>query len=114
MGDRRNRSDNRILFEQSGDHRRVEVGTNSHDYAISEIDYPAVEVIEAHAVLGCRERVKFNYRHIVLYEQIRHMELRTLWENLAQLGEGTFRESLLATVVAGERMGGLTFQGALV
>ena len=54
MENRRSRSDYRILLKQSGDHRRVEVGTNSHDQSVSEIDYPAVVVVEAHAVLGCR------------------------------------------------------------
>jgi hypothetical protein len=32
------------------------------------------------------------------------MELRAVWENLAQLGEGAIRESLLASVVTGERV----------
>jgi predicted component of viral defense system (DUF524 family) len=46
--------------------------------------------------------MKFNYRLVVLYYQILHMELRAVWENLSQLGEGVLRESLLATVVTGE------------
>src|ERR1700684_42182 len=105
MGDRRSRSGNRILLEQSGDHRRVEVGTNSHDQFLSEINYPAVAIVEAHAVRRRRQRMKFDYRLVVLYDQILHMELRAVWENLAQLGEGALPESLLATVVTGERVG---------
>src|SRR6202167_5992720 len=49
--------------------------------------------------------MKFDYRLVVLYDQILHMELRAVWENLAQLGEGALPESLLATVVTGEGVG---------
>ena len=54
MVDRRSRLDYRTLLEQSGDHRRVEVGANSRDQSVSETDHPAVVVVKAHAVLGCR------------------------------------------------------------
>jgi hypothetical protein len=54
--------------------------------------------------------VKFNYRLVVLYDQILHMELRAVWENLSQLGEGALRESLLATVVIGEGWVPITVQ----
>jgi hypothetical protein len=33
-----------------------------------------------------------------------HIELRSLWKNLAQLGECAFLEGLLAGVAAGQRM----------
>jgi hypothetical protein len=49
--------------------------------------------------------MKFNYCLVVLYDQFLHMELRSVWENLAQLGEGALRESLLATIVTGEGVG---------
>src|ERR1700677_605509 len=49
--------------------------------------------------------MKFDYRLVVLYDQILHMELRAVWENLAQLGEGALPESLLATVATGEGVG---------
>src|SRR5580692_6928417 len=48
--------------------------------------------------------MKFNYCLIVLNDQILHMELRAVWENLAQLGEGALYECLLAAVVTGEWM----------
>src|ERR1700735_3970979 len=57
-----NRSCNRILIEQAGHHGRVEVGTNTYDQSILEIDNPAVAIVEAHAVLGRCERMKFNHR----------------------------------------------------
>jgi hypothetical protein len=49
--------------------------------------------------------MKFHYRLVVFYDQILYMELRAVWENLTQLGEGAISESLLATVVTGEGVG---------
>jgi hypothetical protein len=46
--------------------------------------------------------MQFDYRLVALYDQILHLELRALWENLAQLGERSLPEGLLATVVTGE------------
>src|SRR6201988_284715 len=93
---------NRILIEQSGDHRRVEVSANTYDHCLLEIDDPAVAVVEAHAVLGRRERMKFDHRLIVFHEQMLHLELRPLRKNLTQLGEGASDEVLLAAVVTSE------------
>src|SRR6202007_1952133 len=49
--------------------------------------------------------MKFDYCLVVLYDQFLHVELRSVWENLAQLGEGALRESLLATIVTGKGVG---------
>src|SRR5580704_11787241 len=48
--------------------------------------------------------MKFDNRFVVLYDQILHMELRAILQNLAQLGESALPESFLATVVTGERV----------
>ena len=45
----------RILLKQSGDHGRVEVGAYAYNHTVSEIDDPAVPVIEPHTVLGRRQ-----------------------------------------------------------
>src|SRR6202050_697341 len=99
------RSCNRILFEQSGDHRRVEIGANSHDQSVPEINYPAIAIVEAHAVLRRCQRMKFDYRIVVLNDQILHMKLRALRKDLSQLGESAFDKRSLAKVVSSERMG---------
>jgi hypothetical protein len=49
--------------------------------------------------------MKFDYRLVTLYDQILHVELRALRENLAQLGERTFDKGFLAWVMAGQGMG---------
>src|SRR5271154_1516668 len=46
--------------------------------------------------------MKFDNRFVVLYDQILHMELRAILQNLAQLGESALPEILLATVVTGK------------
>jgi hypothetical protein len=45
--------------------------------------------------------MKLDYRLVVLYDPILHVELRAMWENLAQLGESALPESLLAAIVTG-------------
>jgi hypothetical protein len=49
--------------------------------------------------------MKFDYRLVTLYDQILHVELRALRENLAQLGERALDKSFLTWVMAGQRMG---------
>jgi hypothetical protein len=44
----------RILIEQSSDHRRVEVGAYAYDHPLLEVHDPAVTVVESHTVLGRR------------------------------------------------------------
>src|ERR1700691_2170347 len=46
--------------------------------------------------------MKFDDRFVVLYDQILHMELRAVLQNLAQLGESALPEILLAAVVTGK------------
>src|SRR5580700_3967962 len=46
--------------------------------------------------------MKFDNRLVVLYDQILHMELRAVLQNLAQLGESALPEILLAAVVTGK------------
>src|SRR5258708_21382823 len=104
MQHRCSRLSNRILLEQSGDHGRIEVGPNANDHVVSEIHHPAVAVVEAHAILGRRQRMKFDYRQVTLYDQILHVQLRALRANLTQLGERTFDKSFLAWVLAGQGM----------
>src|SRR5271168_2827258 len=54
------RSSDRVLLEQSGDHGRVEVGANTYDQAVLEIDDPAVAIVETQAVLGRRQGMKLD------------------------------------------------------
>src|SRR5580692_7549317 len=46
--------------------------------------------------------MKFDDRFVVLYDQVLHMELRAVLQNLAQLGESALPELLLAAVVTGK------------
>src|ERR1700722_12194974 len=103
-GGRNNRSWNRIFLEQSGDHRRVEIGANAHDQSVLEIDYPAITIVEAHAILRRGQRMKFDYRLVILNDQVLYMELRALRKDLSQLGESAFDKSSLAKVVSSEGM----------
>src|ERR1700677_1277208 len=98
-------SGKRILLKQSSDHGRVEVGANSYDPCILEIDDPAIAIVEAHAVPGRRQRMKLDHRLIVHDEQMLHMELCALRKYLSQLGEGARDEVLLAVIVTGEGVG---------
>lgn len=84
---------NRILLKQLGNQGRVEIGANTNDHSIVEIDHPAVAIIEAHAVPGGRERMKFDYCLIVLDDQMLHLKLGALRKNLAQLRERAGYES---------------------
>jgi hypothetical protein len=59
-------------------------------FSLSEINYPAVVIVEAHVVRRRRERMKFHYRLVVLYDQVLHVELRAVWKHLSQLGESAF------------------------
>jgi hypothetical protein len=95
---------NRILLEQSGNHRRVEVGTNPYDQPLLEIDYPAITVIEAHAVLGRCKRTKLDYRLVVFDNQMLHVELCSLGKHSTQFRECAGDEVLLAVVMTCERM----------
>src|ERR1700677_1169472 len=106
-GQRRGRVDSadRVFLEQTGDQGGVEVGANTHDQPVLEPDDPAVAIVEAHAVLGCRQGMKLDHRLIVLDDQVFHVELRALGKNLSQLGERALDEGRLAGVVTGERMG---------
>jgi len=70
----------------------------------SEIHRPAVALVEAHAILGRRQRMKFDYGLVTLYDQILRVQLRALRENLTQLGERTVDKGFLAWVMAGQGM----------
>jgi hypothetical protein len=97
-------SGDRIFFEQSGDHCRVEISANAHDFLILEKDDPAIAIIEPHSVLGCRQGMQFDNSLIVFDDEVLHMKLRPLWKHLAQLGKGASNKACLASVVACERV----------
>jgi hypothetical protein len=50
-----------ILLEQSGDHGRVEVGTNTYDHSVLEIYCPAAGIVEAHAIFGRCLRMQLDH-----------------------------------------------------
>ena len=68
----------RIFREQLGNHGRVEVGADTRNCPLLEINYPAVTIVEAHAVLcGC-QGMQLNHCLVTLDDQIFHMQLRAL------------------------------------
>jgi hypothetical protein len=93
-----------ILGEQFGNHGRVEVGAHTRNNSVLEINHPAVAVVEAHAILGSRQRMQLNHGLITFRDHMLHMQLRALRKNPAQLGEGARNECLFAGIVTRERV----------
>src|SRR5262245_43417972 len=94
----------RIFLEQTRDHRRVEICPHSVDGAASEMDHPAISVVEPHSVLRRRLGVKLHDSLIILHEEMFDDKLGTVWQNLVELREGSGEEIRFRLVVTGKRM----------
>src|SRR4029077_18906254 len=86
------------------DHRRVEIGPHSVDGAASEVDHPAVPVVEPQSVLRRGQGVKFHDSLVFLHEQMLDDELSPVGQNLAELREGPGQKIRFRLVVTGQRM----------
>ena len=62
------------------------------DGVVSEVNHPAVSVVEPHSILRGRQGVKFNDRLVVLHEQMLDDQLSPVGQNLAKLRESTRHE----------------------
>src|SRR4029077_3394917 len=98
------RSLDRVFFEQTRDHRRVEIGPHSVDGVTIEVDDPAVSVVEPQSVLRRGQGVKFHDSLVILHEQMLDDELSPVGQNLAELREGPGQEIRFRLVVTGQRM----------
>src|ERR1700735_5520883 len=94
----------RVFFEETRDHRRVEIGPHSVDGVTIEVDNPAVSVVEPQSVLRRGEGVKFHDSLVILHEQMLDDELSPVGQNLAELREGPGQEIRFRLVVTGQRM----------
>src|SRR5277367_4342236 len=94
----------RVFFEETCDHRRIEIGPDTVDGVSIEVEDPAVSVVEPHSVLRRGQGVKFHDSLVVLHEQMLDDELSPIGQNLAELREGPGQEIRFRLVVTGQRM----------
>src|SRR5262245_54948005 len=73
----------RVFFEETRDHRRIEIGPHAVDGVAVEVDDPAVPVVEPQSVLRRRQGPKLHDSLIVLHEQMLDDELSAVGQNLS-------------------------------
>jgi hypothetical protein len=94
----------RVLFEETRNHRRIEIRPHLVDGIAIEVDDPAVPVVEPQSVLRRRQGMKFHDSLIFLHEQMLDDELGSVWQNLVELRESPGQEIRFRSIVTGERM----------
>src|SRR5271169_3127680 len=98
------RSLDRVFLEEARDHHRIEIGPHSVDGVASEVDQPAVPVVEPQSVLRRRQGMKFHDSLIILHEEMLDDELSPVRQNPGELREGPRQEIRFRLVVTRERM----------
>ncbi len=69
---------NRILFEQTSNESRIEVGSYFYNPAVGESAKPAVPVIEPEPVLRGGLGMQLHHGPVFTYERMFHVQLRAL------------------------------------